>query len=335
MKCFDAHSDIWADVTNKRMRGETNVFHNHHFENIRKGGVEGSVLVVWVDTYGTADIEKRTHDIFRCVRDEISETSVFRIVKTYDEMLKAMEDGMFYAFIGVEGMAYASEDPTLARLDEYYDFGARHGMLTWNEENGFGHSAASGSSEGLSGLGKKAVLHMIEKKMIVDTSHLNEAGFWDIARIMDGRPFIASHSNCKRFSPHPRNLTDEQLKAIRDANGCVGLNTWNEFVDPDPAKADAHRLADHCEHMIDVMGIEHVGCGFDFCDYIGNSDDPAGSDFSNGAIKGLEDPSKIPEFFDILRSRGMREDELEKIAYGNFHRIIKEVIGRKKGQNRC
>ena len=300
MKCFDAHSDIWADVTDKRMRGETNVFHNHHFENIRKGGVEGSVLVVWVDTHGTADVEKRTHDIFRCVRDEISETSVFRIVKTYDEMLKAMEDGMFYVFIGVEGMAYASEDPTHARLDEYYDFGARHGMLTWNEENGFGHSAASGSSEGLSELGKKAVLHMIEKRMIVDTSHLNEAGFWDIARIMDGRPFIASHSNCKRFSPHP---------------------------DPDPAKADIHRLADHCEHMIDVMGIDHVGCGFDFCDYIGAQDDQSASDFSDGAIKGLEDPSKIPAFFDILRGRGMREDELEKIAYGNFHRIIREVVG--------
>ena len=105
MKCFDAHSDIWADVTDKRMRGETDVFHNHHFENIRKGGVEGSVLVVWVDTLGTRNIETRTRDIFRCVRDEISETSYFRIVKTYDEMLKAKEDGIFYIFIGVEGMA--------------------------------------------------------------------------------------------------------------------------------------------------------------------------------------------------------------------------------------
>ncbi|MBR3201672.1 MAG: membrane dipeptidase [Mogibacterium sp.] len=327
MNCFDAHSDIWADVTNKRMRGETNVFHNHHSENIRRGGVEGSVLVIWVDTYGTEDIEKRTHDIFRCVNDEIAETADFRIVRTYDEMLKAREEGMFYIFIGVEGMSYASYDPSLARLDEYYDFGARHGMLTWNEKNGFGHSAASGSTEGLSELGKRAVLHMIEKKMIVDTSHLNEAGFWDIARIMDGRPFIASHSNCKVFSDHPRNLTDDQLRAIRDANGCVGLNTWNEFVDPERAKANINRLADHCEHMIDVMGINHVGCGFDFCGYITNTGDQAGSDFSDGAITGLEDPSKIPAFLDILRQRGMREDELEKIAYGNFHRIIKDVIG--------
>ena len=79
--------------------------------------------------------------------------------------------------------------------------------------------------------------------------------------------------------------------------------------------------------MIDVMGINHVGCGFDFCGYITNTGDQAGSDFSDGAITGLEDPSKIPAFLDILRQRGMREDELEKIAYGNFHRIIKDVIG--------
>jgi len=330
MKCFDAHSDIWTDVTDRRMRGETNVFHNCHFENIRKGGVEGTILVVWVDTLGTKDVERRTRDIFRCVKDEIAETGDLRIVKTYDEMMKAREEGVFYAFIGVEGMAYASGDPSLARLDEYYDFGARHGILTWNEENGFGHSAFSGSMEGLSSLGKRAVRRMIEKKMIVDTSHLNEAGFWDIARIMDGRPFIASHSNCRQLCDHPRNLTDDQLRAIRDSNGCVGLNTWNEFVDTDRRKSTIQRLADHCEHMIDVMGIEHVGCGFDFCDYIETLDNADGADFSSGAVTGLEDPSKVPGFFDILRQRGMREDEIARIAYGNFHRIIKEVIGSSK-----
>ena len=324
MKCFDAHSDIWADVAYRRMNGETDVFRSRHFENIRKGGVEGSIFVIWVDTDCVKDVDKATRNMFRCVTDEIREARDFRVVKTYGEMMKAREDGIFYVFTGVEGMAYASCDPTLARLDEYYDFGARHGMLTWNEKNGFGHGAVSGSTEGLSDLGSRAVRRMIEKRVSVDTSHLNEAGFWDIARIMDGRPFIASHSNCRVFSDRPRNLTDDQLRAVRDANGCVGLNTWHEFVDPDPAKATADRLADHCEHMIDVMGIDHVGCGFDFCDYL---EDPDAVDFSEGAVTGLEDPSRIPSFFDILRARGAREDEIARIAYGNFHRIIMEVIG--------
>ncbi|MBQ6152048.1 MAG: membrane dipeptidase [Mogibacterium sp.] len=325
MTCFDAHSDIWTDVTVRRLAGETDVFHNHHYARLMKGGVEGSVFVIWVDK--PEDYARRTREIFSCVNDEIAETKDFRIVKTYDEMMKAREAGVFYVFIGLEGMAYASYDETFTRLDEYYDFGARHGMLTWNEENGFGHSALSGSDEGLSDLGKRAVLHMIEKKMIVDTSHLNEAGFWDIVRIMDGRPFIASHSNCRKLSSHPRNLTDDQLRAVRDANGCVGLNTWNEFLDNDRRKGDISRMADHCEHMIDIMGIDHVGCGFDFCGFIGDPDDPEGYAGIEAVTPGIEDASKIPDFFDILRGRGMREDELEKIAYGNFHRIIKEVIG--------
>ena len=131
MKCFDAHSDIWTDVTIKRLKGETNVFHNHHFERLQKGGVEGTILVLWVDPPHIRDYAKRTHEIFSCVSDEIAEAKDFRIVKTYDEMMKAREDGVFYIMIGVEGMAYASYDPTFAKLDEYYDFGARHGMLTW------------------------------------------------------------------------------------------------------------------------------------------------------------------------------------------------------------
>ena len=101
MKVFDAHSDIWTDVTIKRMKGETNVFHNHHFERLQKGGVEGTILVLWVDPPHTRDYEKRTKEIFSCVSDEIAEAKDFRIVRTYDEMMKAREEGVFYIMIGV------------------------------------------------------------------------------------------------------------------------------------------------------------------------------------------------------------------------------------------
>ena len=143
MKVFDAHSDIWTDITIRRLRGEKDVFRNHHFERLRNGGVEGSIFVIWVDPPHTRDYGRRTKEIFSCISDEAAGSKDFRIVKNYGEMMKAREEGVFYIMIGVEGMAYASYDPTFARLDEYYDFGARHGMLTWNEENGFGHSAAS------------------------------------------------------------------------------------------------------------------------------------------------------------------------------------------------
>ena len=83
MKCFDAHSDIWTDVTIKRLKGETNVFHNHHFERLCKGNVEGSIFVIWVDPPFTRDYDKRTHEIFRCVTDEIAETNLGPILERY------------------------------------------------------------------------------------------------------------------------------------------------------------------------------------------------------------------------------------------------------------
>ena len=325
MKVFDGHSDIWADVTIKRMRGEKDIFDTYHFPQMKEGDVEGGMFVVWCDP-PHLDYEKRTAEQFKCITEEIASCKNFRIVHNYEEMMKAREDGIYYVFIGVEGMAYASMDPTLARIDEYYDFGARHGMLTWNEENGFGHSAASGSTEGLTELGKKAVAKMQEKHMLLDTSHLNEAGFWDIARLVDG-PFVASHSDCKALRDVPRNLTDDQLREIAKHNGLVGLNSFSGFVDEDPAKQTVERLADHAEHMIDIMGIDHVGCGFDFNGYLGDPDDPSVYSGLDDILIGMETSAKIPALFEIFKKRGMTEEDMEKIAYRNWHRIIREVIG--------
>ena len=325
MKYFDAHSDIWADVTIKRLKGETDVFHNHHWPALKEGNVEGSMLVIWCDP-PHLDYEKRTAEQFRCITDEIAECKDFRIVKSIAEMEQAKKDGVFYVWIGVEGMAYASMDPTLARIDEYYDFGARHGMLTWNEENAFGHSAASGSTEGLSDLGKKAMKKMQEMGMLVDTSHLNEAGFWDIAKLTT-KPFVASHSNCKALCDVPRNLTDEQLRAIRDANGVVGLNSFSGFVDPVKEKQTVQGLADHAEHMIDIMGIDHVGCGFDFNGYLGDPNDPTVYSGLDDILIGMATSAEIPALFAEFQKRGMKEEEMEKIAYKNFQRVLAETVG--------
>lgn len=323
MNCFDAHSDIFTDVTIRRLKGEKNVFHNHHAARLKKGNVEGSILVLWVDPPHTEDYAKRTHEIFSCVRDEIADAKDFRIVHNYEEMMQAKKDGIIYVFIGVEGMAYANGDPGV--IDEYYDFGVRHGMLTWNERNAFGDGAMTGSVAGLTDAGKKALKKMQEKGMIFDVSHLNEAGFRDAAKIAT-KPIIASHSDARALCDSPRNLTDKQLRAIRDLNGVVGLNAYNGFVNPDPSKATVEDLARHGAHMIDVMGIDHIGCGFDFFEFLGGEDPDAYSG-DGTSTAGLTSSADIPNLFDAFRKMGMREDEIEKIAYKNFQRIVKECIG--------
>lgn len=322
---FDAHSDIWCDVTNRRLKGETDVFRKHHLERFRKGGVEGSIFVIWVDPPYDVDYAARTKQIMDSARAEIAECDAIRIVHTYDEMMQAKADGKIYIFIGVEGMAAIGSD--LNKIDEYYDFGARHAILTWNEANALGAGALSGKDYGLTETGALAARKVQDKGMVLDVSHLNDAGFWDVAKLAT-KPFIASHSNARTLCDVPRNLTDDQLRAIRDANGVVGLNAFNLFIDDDPARQTVDKLAQHAAHMVNVMGIDHVGCGFDFFEFI-ESEETMGTmtDTGNPSTIGLEDCSQIPNLFACFEKMGMSREDQEKIAYRNFQRVIKDAIG--------
>lgn len=322
MNFFDAHSDILTDVTNRRLRGESNVIFNRHYGRLKSSNVEGLILVMWVDPPFDRDYVKRTGQIFKAVTDEFNETKALKLVKSCEEMQKAREKGELYAWLGVEGMAYIEN--SIERLDEYYNIGARHGMLTWNESNSLGHGAATGESAGLTELGKEVVRRMQKLGMLVDVSHLNEAGFWDIAR-MSVKPVIASHSNCRSICQAPRNLTDDQLIAIRDLNGVVGINSYRNFIDNDINKSDIDRLITHVDRMINIMGIDHVGLGFDFFEFLGDDSNPDVYSGDDSGCIGLEDCTKINNLFEKFKSLGMTAEEMEKIAYKNFHRVLSEV----------
>lgn len=125
-----------------------------------------------------------------------------------------------------------------------------------------------------------------------------------------------------------RNLTDDQLRAIRDLDGVVGLNSFNIFVDHDPAKQTVENLARHAEHMIDIMGIDHVGCGFDFFEFI-EDEETMGSmaASSTPAVKGMDDASQIPNLFKVFEKMGLSQEERDKIARLNFQAVVKKTIG--------
>lgn len=324
---FDAHSDILSDVTNKRRAGEKDILRKYHLERLRAGNIEGSIFVLWAEPeqgdISETNARKRTEEIMKCTREELETCCEVQFVHTYEEMQSAIKEGKFYIMLGVEGMAAIGQD--VSKIDWYYDFGCRHAMLTWNEQNALGAGAATGSTEGLTVYGKQAVRYLEEKKMLVDTSHLNEAGFWDIAAMAD-RPIIASHSNCKKLCDVPRNLTDEQLKAIRDLNGVVGLNAYRGFVSDDPAKQTVDQLARHADHMIEVMGVRHVGCGFDFFEFLPGE---TGAEGKTPAIADMRDCSETEKLLACFDRLGLTEEEQQLIAYGNFHRVIKEVLGTK------
>lgn len=207
-------------------------------------------------------------------------------------------------------------DGKLENLEHYYREGIRLISLTWNTENCFGYPNSQDPEimgRGLKPFGKEAVLRMNELGMVVDVSHLSDAGFFDVAAI-SRKPFVASHSNCRELSPWSRNLSDDMIKVLADTGGVMGLNYGPAFVGPTVEYTDStlELMSAHIRHMIQVGGIGCVALGSDF-DGIGGNLEVSG-------------PDKVPLLFDRLQKDGLSESDIEKIAWGNALRVLTDVL---------
>ena len=315
---FDGHSDVLYDVTRRRLAGEKHVLERRHLRNLEAGGVEGLMLALWVsaDSFWkkvpeATDHRARTEIMLLCMKAELAEFPWLTMVRTPAEAEAARAAGKKYAFLAVEGMDAMGDD--LGAVDRYGDLGVRIGTLTWNGENLLATGAGGDPYSGLTELGRRAVRRMAERNILVDVSHLNDGGFRDVMKTAEG-PVAASHSNCRALCDVRRNLTDDQLRAIRDTGGIVGLNVHHAFVHGDREKQTAEMLARHAAHMAEVMGVEHVACGFDFCEYMGPG---------NEGAQGLESCAHTGNLFYWLEKLGMDRRERKMIARENFLRILK------------
>ena len=311
---FDAHSDLWSDVTARREAGERNVLERCHLPAMAEGGVEGAVFVLWADPIGGRDYVTATARLLAGMKAELAECGRVQLVRSWAELQEARRQKKFYIVLGVEGMAAIGDRP--AGVDWYYDHGVRWGMLTWNEENALATGTGGPAGNGLTAAGRQALRRMEELGMVVDVSHLSGGSFRDVAALAQG-VVVASHSNCRKLCDVPRNLTDDQLRAIRDMGGVIGINAYHGFVHKERAHQNVEMLARHAAHIIDVCGVEHLGCGFDFCQYLGPGNDP---------IPDMTGPAQAPRLLEVLRRMGLREDEVEQVARGNWLRVLRTVL---------
>jgi len=213
----------------------------------------------------------------------------------------------------------------LSNLRLLYKLGVRLVTLTWNDRNPAGspNMDPATSAEGLTERGFEFVHEMKRLGMIVDVSHLSDAGFRDVSRVID-MPFVASHSNARAVTYHHRNLTDDMIRSISEHGGVVGINfytpfltserdaTWDLFSDPVPVSASIADVVRHIDHIVKVGGIDCVALGGDF----DGMDLPA---------KGLENASRLPLLFEELEKAGYSADDIEKISYKNAFRVIQDV----------
>lgn len=315
---FDAHSDIWSDVTVRSLRGETDIFRKYHYERLKKGGIEGSIFVMWIDPPYTRNPAARLKQIMDAVNKETENChDILRVVHNYEEMQKAKDDGIFYVFIGCEGLAEIGED--IGQIDMLYDFGARHASLTWNEQNPLATGIRGDADRGLTGLGVRALNRIQELNMLFDVSHLNDKSFWDVMRHAKGT-VVATHSSSRKLCPAPRNLTDEMIKELVATGGMIGVNSYPEFIAEKKEERTVDMLARHIGHIADIAGIDNIGFGFDFCEFLEDYE-------STSMLRGLSDASEVPALIDALRKIGFTDEDIRKVSYKNWHRMM-ETIGK-------
>lgn len=277
-----------------------------HLDAARMGtaGYEAVVfsLFPWFGQPGPiTEAPGRIRRIMERALTEIGHCPGLRIVRTREDWEN--RNGCIAVLFSLEGGEGAAG---LADLEDLYRFGVRIVNPLWNLPNALGYPAL-GEDKGLTAYGKEVVEWMESAGIIVDVSHLSDAGIRDVAD-MARRPFLASHSNARAVTHHPRNIPDDLIRAVAESGGVVGVNTYGPHLSPDREPWEAFTA--HIRHICDMGGEDCPAIGTDF------DGDPE-------MVFHAEDMAALPE---MLKKAGFSPREVEKITSGNAARVIGGVL---------
>lgn len=310
---FDAHGDILTDLYQEATKGHHESFRKRHLASYKEAGITHSIFVNW--TNPSTDNPTEFQDITSAALQELNHmTDIFHIIKTADDMDRSLEEDKIGVILGMEGLSQLND---INELTELYNKGFRHASLTWNEVNRYAGGLSS-DKDGLTLLGKSLLSEMESLGMIIDLAHANPVTFHDILTHTTG-PVIISHGNTKALCNHIRNYTDEQLLQIKDRGGVVGICGIASFIAEEQEHRTVKKMAAHIDYAVKLIGIDHVGIGFDVCYYLSEH-------APNNGVKGFETIAEAGNVFEELRKLGYNEDEIHKIKYANFARIVKQVM---------
>lgn len=313
---FDAHADILTHIHECKKRGMKNIFKNKHLEHFKKGKIKAGIFVIWIDPYTIKNSREELIETIVHISNEILENKdILKIIRNGDQLKFDRDLEKIQIVMGIEGLKCIGD--CIELIDMLYIYGIRHVSLTWNEENLLGTGVDGDPNRGLTEYGIKILKKLESLNMIIDISHANEKTFWDIMTHTKG-VIIASHSNSRTICDHKRNLKDNQLKAIANRGGVIGINIHKYFVGKEEYNQNIANLVDHINYIRDTVGIDHIGFGFDFCEYLEGSE--------NSSIEELDNASDVQKIITSLEKRGYTEEDIEKISYKNFHRVIQEVL---------
>ena len=310
---IDTHCDTIMGVVNGKYGLGVEREDGHiDLPRLMRGGVTTQLFACYIEPQ-----HKPTRSLRRCVQmiDAIyaqaeQNSNLMEIAFTAADVQRIHGLGKVAAIISIEGGEAIEGDLGVLRM--LHKLGVRAIGLTWNQRNdiadGVGEVRAKG---GLTNFGVSAIQEMNRLGIIIDVSHLTKPGFWDVIELSTA-PIMASHSNAEAMCNHPRNLDDDQIRALAKNGGVMGMNFCPPFV-VETGTPTLNDMLDHVDHIVKLVGPNHVGIGSDF-DGIGST--PVG----------LEDVSKMVNFTRGLVARGYSDEDILKILGGNYLRIFQQIF---------
>lgn len=327
---FDGHNDVLERLDDPAGFFERREEGHLDLPRARESGFGGGMFAVWVPppegkaahetldpSYALRYSLSAAATLFRI--EELSEGQV-RIVRSAGEIRSCINEGILAAVLHMEGADAIDTD--LDALHVLHRAGLRSLGIVWSRPNAFAEGvrvrfgSTPDTGAGLTEAGRRLVRACNELGIVIDVSHLNERGFWDVAELSEA-PLVATHSGAHAICPSPRNLTDAQLEAIAASDGIVGLNFGIHFLREDGSEdtdTPIEVMVRHIDHLVEHLGMERVGFGSDF-DGICIPD-------AIGDVRGL------PRIMQALREHGYGEEDLKKIAHENWLRVLRKTWGR-------
>jgi len=338
---FDGHNDTLLDLYAPPAGEERSFFVESEYGHIdlpraRRGGLAGGFFAMFVPTpnkneakdslaeQGKTEPPAIEHSyaleytigmaatLFRLEKESNGQ---LKVVRTLNELISCLEEGVMAAIFHIEGAE--AIDSNLYALDVLYQAGLRSLGITWSRPNAFAHGvpfafpSSPDTGPGLTEAGKGLVRACNELGIMLDLSHLNEKGFWDVAALT-AHPLVATHSNAHVLCASSRNLTDKQLDAIKESDGLVGINFHRGFLHPEGkgnAEVSLTEIVRHLDYIANRIGIDRVALG---------------SDFDGAKMpQDLHDAAGLPKLMQALREHGYDDHALRKIAYQNWLRILR------------
>ena len=326
---FFARSDLGhLDLPRARNGGFAGGFFACYVPNPEDEWTEESALTLTENGYEVADAPPLDPTYARGIAERLAQMlfgieaesgGQLRVVRTAEELELCLGDGVLAAVLHFEGAENVGPDPEVRAA--HYEKGLLSLGLVWSRPNAYAHGvpfrfpSSPDTGPGLTSAGRELARECARLGVMLDLSHLNERGFWDVAGMTE-TPLVATHSNAHALCPASRNLTDEQLDAIRDSDGMVGVNFAIGFLRKDGAEVEdtpVETVVRHVDYLADRIGVERVGFG---------------SDFDGAKVpRGIGDVSGLPKLLGTLRERGYDDGALRKLAHENWVRVLRATWG--------